>query len=111
MYKGEGPNKYVGSVMKKNGEEYLLYGKGIVPYIANLPNGVVSWKGKNVKHDELDLEVPIDDVDAAFIRDGKFHAILNATNKLRIYDIRGSNRRPCSDITLKGTLKSRMTCM
>jgi hypothetical protein len=55
--------------------------------------------------------VPIDDVDAAFIRDDKFHAILNANNKLRIYDIRGSNRRPCSDIALKGTLKSRMTCM
>jgi len=45
----------LGSVETSNREQYLFYGKGIVPIIAHLPNGQIGWKGRNVKHDELDL--------------------------------------------------------
>lgn len=37
--------------------------------VENLVTGAVDWYGKNVKNDELDLEVPMKDIDAAFIGD------------------------------------------
>jgi hypothetical protein len=64
-----------------------------------------------VKNDELDLEVPIKDVDAAFIGDEKSIAILHADRKLRIYDVRGTHRRPVKDILLPTTEKAHMTRM
>lgn len=53
--------------------------------------------------------MPINDIGASFIREDKFLAILNANNKIRIYDIRGNNRRPSSDVSLKFTPKGVMT--
>ena len=79
--------------------------------IINKTNCLVSWRAKNVKHDELDLEVPIKDVAASFIADDKFLAILHAQNKLRIYDIRGTHRRPVNDVLLKTTHNSNLTRM
>ena len=58
------------------------------------------WHGKNVKHDELDLEVPINDISGQFIRNDQFISVLHASNKLRIYDVRGTHRRPVKDVGL-----------
>ena len=69
----------------------------------------VVWRGKNVKHDELDLEVPIDDVGGAFFNASECMALLNSDNKLRVYDIRGTQRRPVQDIQLKAAPRSKMT--
>ena len=74
-------------------------------------HSVVTWKGKNVKKDQLDLEVPINDVAGRFINHDKFLAILNSNNKLRIYDIRGTHKRPVNDVQLKTTPKYAMTQM
>lgn len=53
--------------ISKNRERYLFCGRDVVPQIANLCTGSLDWYGKNVKNDELDLQVPIKDIDAAFI--------------------------------------------
>ena len=38
-------------------------------------------------------------------------AVLNYDNKLRIYDVRGTHRRPVKDIPIKGAPRSKMTKM
>lgn len=74
-------------------------------------HSVITWKGKNVKKDELDLEVPINDVAGKFVNQDKFLAILNSSNKLRIYDIRGTHKRPVKDVILKTNHKYNLTHM
>jgi hypothetical protein len=87
----------------------MFFGKGVVPQIVDKTHSIVSWKGKNVKHDELDLEVPINDVDGAFFKSNAFLSILNGNNQLRIYDVRGTQKRPINDIQLKMAPRSSMT--
>ena len=60
------------------------------------------WRGKNVKNDELDLQVPMHDVGACFSQKGQFINVLTYENKLRVYDIRGTQRRPVKDDEIKG---------
>ncbi len=55
--------------------------------------------------------MPIYDVAGKFINQDKFLAILNANNKLRIYDIRGTHKRPIKDYGIKTTSKTNLTCM
>lgn len=102
---------YTGAALNHLETKCLLYGKGVVPSIIDLQYGTNAWKGKNVKHDELDLEVPIHDVGAYFFDKDKSVAVLNYDNKLRIYDVRGTHRRPVKDIAIKGAPRSKMTKM
>lgn len=104
-------NGYKKSVTNEDKKLFLLVGKNSLPFIYSMENTLVSWKGKNVKHDELDLEVPINDVDAAFLKGDKHLAILNANNRIRLYDIRGTNKRPNQDHSLKTDPRSQMTRM
>lgn len=113
FFAGEQGSKssYKKSVQKGNHCEYLFFGRGVLPFVYNVENSVVSWKGKNVKHDELDLEVPISDVDGAFLKEKRL-VVLNSTGKVRVYDIRGTNRRPYLDVQVKtDEPKSPMTRM
>jgi|688.fasta_scaffold1709751_1 hypothetical protein len=43
-----------------------MVGKNVHPFIYDINKVVVSWRGKNVPNDYLDLQVPINDVDAIF---------------------------------------------
>jgi hypothetical protein len=44
----------------------LMVGKNVLPFVYDINKVVVSWRGKNVPNDYLDLQVPINDVDALF---------------------------------------------
>jgi hypothetical protein len=88
----------------------LLVGK-CLPTIVDIGEGSLLWKAKNMKHDELDLAIPVDDVDASYLSGDKNFAILSSKRKIRIYDIRGTNKRPSIDIELNFTSKSNMTKM
>lgn len=69
------------------------------------------WKGKNVSNDELDLEVPIDDVDCTFFNNHNQLAIANANDMIRIFDIRSKRKKPLFDhhLKLNDNTKSRIS--
>ena len=95
LFEGQGNHTgYVGVDWAIHDESYLFYGKGVVPRVGCIDTCLLSWWGKNVRHDELDLQVPINDVDGKFINDDKGIAVINASNGIRIYDVRGTHRRP-----------------
>ncbi len=62
---------------------------------------IVSWSGKNVPNDELDLRVPINDVDATFFKNKSSLACANADSKIRVYDVRTNRQRASADYQLK----------
>jgi WD40 repeat protein len=78
----------------------LMVGKNVLPFVYDLNKVVVSWRGKNVPNDYLDLQVPINDVDALFFNE-KNIACANSDNKVRLYDVRGTKTKPYEDIHLK----------
>jgi WD40 repeat protein len=51
----------------------------------------------------------MNDVGGCFFKQMAFAAILNFDNKLRIYDVRGTHRRPVQDIPLATAPRSKMT--
>ena len=53
--KEEGHNSFTGAVEDESQAKCLLFGKGVPPMIVDKEKSVTAWKGKNVKHDELDL--------------------------------------------------------
>ena len=104
-------NKFTKGMCSSEDDRFLFIGAGVVPIITNVITGVQDWYGKNVKNDYLDLEVPMRDIDAAFIKDNKWISVLTADRKLRLYDTRGTNRRPAKDVALSVTEKCLMTRM
>ena len=101
----------MGAVHNETEHRCLVYGKA-VPILVDYFQSTVVWKGKNVKHDELDLEGPINDVGTCFGVKGQFVNVLNQDNKMRVYDIRGTQKRPVSDVQIKGVApRSKMTKM
>jgi hypothetical protein len=70
--------------------------------IKNYTDGLIYWKGKNVKNDELDLEVPMDDVGGIIGNNGCGVTIMTRSNKMRIYDVRGTHKRPVKENCIKG---------
>jgi hypothetical protein len=77
-----------------------MVGKNVLPFVYDINKVVVSWRGKNVPNDYLDLKVPINDVDALFFNE-KNVACANSDNKVRLYDVRGNKTKPYEDIELK----------
>lgn len=77
-----------------------MAGKDVLPFVYDMNKVVVSWRGKNVPNDELDLKVPINDVDAFFFN-SKNVACANNDYKVRLYDVRGNKTKPYQDIHLK----------
>jgi hypothetical protein len=69
LFLGEKHSKFTYAAASSDRERFLFCGWGVVPIVCNLALGGLDWYGKNVKNDELDLQVPIKDVDAAFIGD------------------------------------------
>lgn len=104
-------NKFTKGLCSSEDDRFLFIGAGVVPIITNIITGVQDWYGKNVKNDYLDLEVPMRDIDASFIKDNKWISVLTADRKIRLYDTRGTNRRPAKDIALPVTEKCLMTRM
>eukprot|EP01015_Nassula_variabilis_P001252 TRINITY_DN1067_c0_g1_i7.p1 TRINITY_DN1067_c0_g1~~TRINITY_DN1067_c0_g1_i7.p1 ORF type:complete len:333 (+),score=44.06 TRINITY_DN1067_c0_g1_i7:66-1064(+) len=60
-----------------------------------------TWKSKNVSNDELDLQVPIYDMDCCLDKEKK-HLLYVCTGyqKVRIYDTRNPRSKPIQDILL-----------
>lgn len=42
-------------------------GKGVLPFVYSFDKFSMVWKAKNVTNDELDLEVPPNDIDLCFL--------------------------------------------
>lgn len=66
--------------------------------IVNYRSGVTIWKGKNVKNDYLDLHVPMHDVGGALSHNCQFANILTHSNQMRVYDVRGTHKRPVKEM-------------
>ena len=80
--------------------------------IVNYRSGVAIWKGKNVKNDELDLHVPMHDVGGSLSHNCKSANILTYSNKMRVYDVRGTHKRPVKEMEIKGVApRSKMAKM
>jgi hypothetical protein len=60
----------------------------------------IFWKGKNVKADELRLQVPMHDLDADFGDNGNTLVCCNAYAKIRNYDLREDRKKPTIDFTM-----------
>ena len=57
----------------------------------------VVWEGKNVPADELQLKVPMSDLDCAFADQGQTLVTATAYGKLRLFDFRVNKKRPVRD--------------
>ena len=62
---------------------------------------IVSWNGKNVPNDELDLRVPVNDTDATFFNNKNCLACAHSDSKIRVYDVRTNKQKPSADYHLK----------
>ena len=78
-----------------------MVGKEVLPFLYDSNKSLVTWTGKNVPNDELDLKVPVNDVDATFFKNGSSLACAHALNKVRVYDVRTNKQKPSSDFHLK----------
>lgn len=67
----------------------------------NFDKNIIVWNGKNVPNDELDLRVPINDVDATFFKNKSCLACANNDSKVRVYDVRTNRQKPSADYHLK----------
>jgi hypothetical protein len=81
--------------------EVAFVGHGVLPIVYSLIKRSIVWQGRNVSNDELDLEVPIDDVECCFIKKNYHLVVAHAGNKIRVYDVRGRRRKPIVDAELR----------
>lgn len=77
--------------------QYCMIGKSLPPVLIDIDKEVVVWRGKNVPHDELDLKVPIHDIDGLFFNEGNSLAICHKDRKIRLYDVKKGQKRPTLD--------------
>lgn len=87
--------------MSKDKQYFAIVGKDLLPFLYDKDQSVISWKGKNVPNDYLDLQVPINDVDAVFFQGNNCLLTANADRNIRIYDVRSRNRKPTGNYPLK----------
>ena len=52
---GNKGTKAYSKILYDGNDKHCLIGKGVLPFVYNSTKNVVSWKGKNVPNDELDL--------------------------------------------------------
>ena len=71
------------------------------PFIFDEEKKLITWTGKNVPNDELDLRVEVNDVDGVFFKKGSSLACAHVHNKVRIYDVRSNKQKPAADYHLK----------
>ena len=57
----------------------------------------IVWEGKNVPADELQLKVPMSDLDCAFANQGQTLVTSTAYGKVRLFDFRVNKKRPVKD--------------
>ena len=100
LQKVDSKHFYKRAILNSNCETAFV-GKGVLPFIYSHENAVLMWKGKNVPNDHLDLEVPIDDIDCAFMNNCNQLAVANANDMIRIFDIRNRAKKPVLDHHLK----------
>lgn len=72
-----------------------------MPFLYDSEKTLITWNAKNVPNDDLDLRVPVNDVDATFFKGGKQLACAHAHNKVRVYDVRTNKQKPSADYHLK----------
>lgn len=77
------------------------------PKIYDLEKGVYSWKGKNVKADELQLKVPMYDLAADFVDNGNGLFVVNGNAKVRFFDLKAVQKRPTIDHTITREFRTR----
>lgn len=94
-------NKKYNKVVYDGESGFCLVGKEVLPFLFDLSKNLVSWNGKNVPNDELDLRVPINDTDATFFKNKNCLACAHADNKVRVYDVRTNKQKPSADYHLK----------
>ena len=80
---------------------FCLVGKEVLPFLYDSSKNIVSWSGKNVSNDDLDLRVPINDADATFFKNKSSLACAHADNRIRVYDVRTNRQKPSADYQLK----------
>lgn len=89
--------------------EVAFVGRGVLPFVYSFGDKNIIWKGKNVTNDELDLEVPANDVDLLFMHQNYHLVAAHAHNKIRVYDVRSRRRKPITDVTLNEIIKAEKT--
>lgn len=79
-----------------------LLSKNGCPSLLDIETGSICWKAKNVPRDDLDLMVPINDLNGCF-GDENCNTLITSTaySQVRIYDIRKNQKKPVNDYEMK----------
>ncbi|CAD8152545.1 unnamed protein product [Paramecium pentaurelia] len=94
-------DKYVTSAAISNDQTLLLITYfGGSPSIFNLKQKKLQWQSRNVKNDELDLQVKMHDYDGLFLDDYSV-GVITTHLTLRIYSILEQKSQPVSEHSLK----------
>jgi WD40 repeat protein len=94
-------NKKYNKIVYDGENSFCMVGKEVLPFLFDCDKDIITWSGKNVPNDDLDLRVPINDTDATFFRNKNSLACAHADSKVRIYDIRTNKQKPSADYHLK----------
>jgi len=76
--------------------QMMILSKETNPQILDLTKNELFWKARNVKNDDYDLKVPINDIDCAFKNKNEIY-VCTAYRKIRLYDVRVKNCKPVVD--------------
>ncbi|CAK75966.1 unnamed protein product (macronuclear) [Paramecium tetraurelia] len=94
-------DKYVTSAAISNDQALLLVTYfGAPPSIFNLKQKKLQWQSRNVKNDELDLQVKMHDYDGLFLDDYSV-GVITTHLTLRIYSILEQRSQPVAEHSLK----------
>ncbi|CAD8063228.1 unnamed protein product [Paramecium sonneborni] len=94
-------DKYVTSASISNDQTQLLITYcGAPPSIFNLKQKKLQWQSRNVKNDELDLQVKMHDYDGLFLDDYSV-GVITIHQTLRIYNILQEKSQPIFEHSLK----------
>ncbi|CAD8057103.1 unnamed protein product [Paramecium primaurelia] len=94
-------DRYVTSAAISNDQTLLIVTYfGVSPSIFNLKQKKLQWQSRNVKNDELDLQVKMHDYDGLFLDDYSV-GVITTHQTLRIYSILQQKSQPVSENSLK----------
>ncbi|CAD8155367.1 unnamed protein product [Paramecium octaurelia] len=103
-------DKYVTSAAISSDQKLLLVTYfGAPPSIFNLQQKKLQWQSRNVKNDELDLQVKMHDYDGLFLDDYSV-GVITTHLTLRIYNILEQKSQPVSEHSLKHS-KTKIKCI
>ena len=95
----EGLNKII---LSPDGKQLALLSKAALPCLLDIETQKIVWKARNVPRDYLDLEVPMNDLNATFLnKDHNALLTTTANSQIRVYDVRRNKKRPHKDHEVK----------